>query len=91
MKFYLGDRVRISTKYHWAQNALGTVALPPEFPQQQVQDQAPWEGCHRFVQGVNRKIEFYWVNFDEPQEDADGDGPYMGGEIDAEMMELIAR
>lgn len=24
---------------------------------------------------------FYWVDFDAPQIDADGDGPYAGGEI----------
>jgi hypothetical protein len=27
------------------------------------------------------KITCYWVWFDEPQLDADGDGPYRGGEI----------
>jgi len=35
-------------------------------------------------------IEFYWVNFDEPQNDLDGDGPYLGGEIEAEMIEPLS-
>ncbi len=87
MKFYPGDQVRISTEYHWAQGALGTIVEPPEFARQLVQDRDPWEGWHRFVQGVKGPIEFYWVDFDEPQIDADGDGPYAGGEIRAEMIE----
>lgn len=35
-------------------------------------------------------IVFYWVAFDEPQKDADGDGPYKGGEIDAEAIEFLS-
>jgi hypothetical protein len=89
MKFQPGDRVRISTKYNWAQDAHGIITEPPEFAQRLVQDDNPWEGWHHFAQGVKRPIEFYWVVFDEPQIDADGDGPYSGGEIEAEMLELL--
>jgi hypothetical protein len=35
-------------------------------------------------------IVFYWVAFDEPQKDADDDGPYEGGEIDAEAIEFLS-
>jgi hypothetical protein len=32
----------------------------------------------------------YWVWFDEPQYDAGGDGPYRGGQIQADAMNLIS-
>jgi len=32
----------------------------------------------------------YWVWFDEPQFDADGDGPYRGGQIHEDAMALIS-
>ena len=89
MMFSPGDRVRISPNYHWAQGAVGTVDLPPETARQLVQDQAPWNGCHRYVKGAQSLIEFYWVWFDEPQMDVDEDGPYKGGEIEADALELL--
>ena len=88
MKFFPGDRVRISAKSHWAQGALGTIIEPPEFPQQLCEDCYPWDGWHRIVQGRNGPIEFFFVSFDKPQIDADGDGPYPGGEIKADMIEF---
>ncbi len=91
MRFQPGARVRISTKHYWAQGAHGTIAEPPEFARQLVKESNPWEGWHRLVQGATGLIEFYWVNFDEPQIDADGDGPYSGGEIVVEMIEPLAR
>ena len=32
---------------------------------------------------------FYWVKFDEPQLDADGDGPYHEAEIDSDYLNLL--
>lgn len=90
MKFKLGDRIRISQNYHWAQGASGTITEPPPFVRQLVAGQAPWQGWRRFVPGVSGAIEFYWVTFDEPQVDADGDGPYTGGEIEADVIEPLS-
>jgi hypothetical protein len=87
MDFDVGDRVRISLRYHWAKGASGTIEIPPEFAQDLVADQDPWDGHCRFVRGRSGPIKFYWVEFDEPQMDADGDGPYSAGEIDADMLE----
>jgi hypothetical protein len=87
MKFHPGDRVRISADYNWVQGALGTIGEPPPFVVRLVEDEAPWTGCHRFVRGAKRVLEFFWVNFDELQNDLDGDGPYSGGEIVVEMIE----
>ncbi len=89
MKFNLGDRVRVLEKYNWARNALGTISDPPEFAINLVKDKYPWIGYHRNVKGVNEWIEFYWIIFDEPQFDADGDGPYGGSEIEAQMLEKV--
>lgn len=88
MKFSLGDRARISLEYNWAQGALATIVEPPEAIRQLVEDQAPWYGLHRFVAGRKGPIEFYFVKFDGPQMDADGDGPYSQAEIEADRLEL---
>ncbi len=90
MLFDVGDRVRISLRYHWAKGTKGTIQVAPEFAQELVADQCPWHGCYRFVKGRKGFIKFYWVEFDEPQIDADGDGPYSAGEIEADMLEPIA-
>ncbi len=89
MKFHPGDRIRISSDYNWAQGAYGTIDDAPYFARELVQDEAPWQGHRRFVKGIKGPIEIYWVWFDEPQRDPDGDGPYSGSEIEAEAIELV--
>jgi hypothetical protein len=84
MTYQKGDRIQISKEYHWAKGATGTINTPPGFLLRiSEEDGEPWVGCHRFVKGVKGPIEFYWVWFDYSQTDADGDGPYKGGEIHA--------
>jgi hypothetical protein len=89
MKFKVGDRIRISMNHHWAQGATGTIGEPLPFLKQIVEDEAPWDGIPRFVSGRHGPIEFYFVWFDEPHLDGDGDGPYKGGEIKADALELV--
>ena len=86
MKYGQGDRVQISAAYHWAKGALGTVGPPPGAVVQLVRKDEAWAGCRRVVTGVKGPIEFYWVAFDEPQIDAEGDGPYASAEIQAEYL-----
>jgi len=76
-------------RYNWAKGAKGTVQVPPDSVQELVADQFPWQGCCRFVKGRRGFIRFYWVEFDEPQIDPDGDGPYSATEIEADMLEPI--
>lgn len=83
-RFVPGDRVRVSATYHWARGATGTVRLPPPPVAGQAGD---WRGQVRRVQGAKGVLTFYWVQFDEAQRDADGDGPYRGGEIDGAYLE----
>jgi hypothetical protein len=85
--FLPGDRVRISSEYYWARGAAGTIAQPPDILKKLVKEE-PWQGHHRYsyVRTLHRLIELYWVWFDDPQFDADGDGPFRGGEFDVEVL-----
>jgi len=78
-KFCAGNRVQVSDDFFWAKGAIGTIEEPPNAV---VAISGPWEG-HLTKQetsalGVHT---VYWVWFDEPQFDADGAGPYRGGQI----------
>lgn len=88
MTFKMGDRVQVRGHWNWPCDCTGVVCLPPEFGRELVADEAPWSGVSRTVKGRKGPIEFIWVNFDEPQKDGDGDGPYWGGEVEAEYLAL---
>jgi hypothetical protein len=78
--FGVGERVVVSNDFFWAQGAIGTVAkVPPEVSMLSGHwdnDGLTWQ--ERSALGENT---VHWVWFDEPQRDADGDGPYRGGQI----------
>jgi hypothetical protein len=63
---------------------LGTVREPPGYILKLADG---WRGNVREVQGVKGQLFFQWVEFDEPQRGADGDGPYGGGEIQVDYLE----
>ena len=66
--FQLGDRVRIDDGRFpdfWANGATGTVRCHPAV--NKVVDLVPT---------LRGPQPFYWVEFDEPRLDGDGDGPY---------------
>jgi len=77
--FVVGDKVRISEGFFWAKGATGTISTPPT---EITALSGPWnENMTRretSALGVNT---VYWVWFNEPQYDADGDGPYRAGSI----------
>ena len=81
--FQEGQLVQISATHHWAKNAFGKIAEPPMPVRKLVGD---WNGCVRMVKNLQGTFPYYWVEFEEPQVDADGDGPYAGGEIDARYL-----
>jgi hypothetical protein len=74
-----GDRVRVSDDFFWAKGATGIISAPPSAV---TAISGPWDGGltqeETSTLGTNT---VYWVLFDEPQFDADGDGPYRGGQI----------
>jgi hypothetical protein len=41
----------------------------------------------RSVETTSGPSRFYWIVFDEPQLDADGDGPYVSSEVLAKYVE----
>jgi len=87
--FSIGDRVFISPEFFWAKGAIGTIAEPPP---QVTALSGTWDrGLTRKQHSALGEATVDWVWFDEPQRDADGDGPYRGGCIDERAMTLIAR
>jgi len=73
------DRVRVSDDFFWACGATGTIAKPPDAI---TAISGMWDGeLTRQEHSALRTNTVYWVWFDEPQYDADGDGPYRGGSI----------
>jgi hypothetical protein len=86
MKFKKGNRVKIHSYYNWPNSCYGTISEPPVEVCQLFIEDAPWNGCHRSVKGRQEIIEFVWVEFDEPQYDGDGDGPYNGGEVEVRYL-----
>jgi len=78
-KFKANDRIRVSREFFWAKGASGTIAEPPS---EITALSGPWDnGLTRFEQSALGHHKVYWVWFDEPQFDAEGDGPYRGGQI----------
>lgn len=77
-RFSVGDRVHISPDFFWAKGATGTISNPPP----QVTSQSGiWDNgnlTHQQRSALGESTA-YWVWFDEPQRDPDGDGPYRGG------------
>ena len=81
--FSPGNPIRISEDYHWAKGELGTIMQPPDYV---VNFADGWDGNHRNVPSLQGLLVFYWVEFDQPQIDADGDGPYDEAEIDSDYL-----
>lgn len=87
LKFFAGNRVRVSDEFFWARGALGTVSEPPGAV---VGISEPWdENLTRIETSALGSHVVYWVWFDEPQFDADGDGPYSGGQIWESALTLL--
>ena len=82
-KFQVGDRVRISQHCHWARSASGTVRRAPKYATLVAPE---WNDYFRTVPMRNGVGLFIWVEFDVPQIDEDGDGPYPEGEINQEFL-----
>ena len=84
--FSIGRKVRISSECSFSEGIVGVVAYSPK-----VSPLAEDFGSNYFrkVQTLKGKKFFVWVVFDEPQFDADGDGPYSEAEINIDNLEVI--
>lgn len=88
-EFSVGDRLLISPNFFSARGATGTISTPPP---EVATLSGPWnDDLTRQELSALGEATVYWVWFDEPQRDADGDGPYRGGCIHENAMTLIAR
>jgi len=86
--FIAGDRVRVSKDFHWAQGAVGTISAPPTAV---TAISGPWDGnLTRQEDSALGVHTVFWVWFDEPQFDADGEGPYRGGQIWDAALTVVA-
>ena len=82
-----GDRVRVAETFFWAKAAMGTIAPHPDEVKAISGD---WDDALTRQQESALGIStVYWVWFDEPQLDADGDGPYRGGQIWESALSLL--
>ena len=83
--FRVGDRVSISPDFFWAKGATGTVSTPPL---EVATLSGPWDNdlTRQEESALVGEATVYWVWFDEPQHDADGEGPYRGGCIHANAL-----
>ncbi|MES9838164.1 MAG: hypothetical protein AB2728_16415 [Candidatus Thiodiazotropha sp.] len=89
MKFKLGDRVFIEGHWNFPNGCTGTISKPPKSSIEHMPDQKLRNGIKRTVKRKKGSIVFYWVKFDTPQTDTDGDGPYLEGEIEAEYIKPV--
>ncbi len=77
----IGDRVRISPHSAWAQGATGQVIGGIAGDRMRFRRTVPASDGTRV---------YYFVAFDQPQIDDEGDGPYIGAEIEARYLELLS-
>jgi hypothetical protein len=84
LHFSENDRVLVSEHFFWAKGAIGTITRPPA---EVLSISGPWnDELTRLETSALGDNVVYWVSFDEPQRDADGDGPYRGGCIWASQL-----
>ena len=72
----------------WKAGARGIIGLPIEGT---TTGMPKYGGLvHRDLNTPRGPLRFYWVKFEEPQWDADGDGPYIEAEINEQYLEVDA-
>ena len=78
----------VSPDFFWARGATGTIRKPPA---ELLLLSGAWNSLTRVQESALGKHTVYWVEFDEPQRDADGDGPYRAGCIHEDSLLPLSR
>ena len=79
--------MRVSNDFFWAEGATGTISAPPDAV---TSLSGAWdEGLTRQEVSALGTHTVYWIWFDEPQFDADGNGPYRGGQVWESALSLL--
>lgn len=79
--------MRVSDDFFWANAATGTISAPPDTV---TSLSGAWDGgLTRQESSALGTHTVYWVLFDEPQFNVDGDGPYRGGQIWESALSLL--
>jgi hypothetical protein len=84
-RFEVGDRVLIRGHWEFPDGTTGTVAAPEPFLRE-LAGPGEWEGHVRTSRGAKGPVTTYFVRFDRAMDDGSGNGPYAGGEIEAECL-----
>jgi hypothetical protein len=87
-RFEVGDRVVLRGHWEFPDGTKGTVSAPDPF-MVELSGPGEWVGHLRTFPGARGPITTYFVRFDRPADDGSGDGPYGGGEIEAECLEPL--
>lgn len=85
MRFHEGDRVKVKQDQQFPPGPF------PSEPCGTVRFYPGSKSSYREMAGANGTIEFYWVVFDQPALDADGDGPYEAAKVLSKYLESIAQ
>lgn len=83
----LGTRVQVTNSPFWPGDPAGRLAAAPA---PVVDLGGGWQGHFRWVPERSGLRRYYWVHFDTPQIDSDGDGPYSAGEVEEYALFVIA-
>ena len=85
--FKSGDKVRLcGAGQGFRIGTTGTIDFPPKVD---ILTSDFGENYFRKVQTPKGEAIFVWVVFDQPQIDADGDGPYAETEINIDYLEIV--
>ena len=84
--FKVGEKVRVCGYQGFELGITGTIDCPPKVS---ILSEEFGENYFRKLTTLKGEKIFVWVVFDNPQYDADGDGPYSEAEIDTDNLEII--
>lgn len=88
MNFKSGDKIIVEGDWNFPKTFSGTISEPPDTAVILAENSQPWSGIQRFIKGRKNLLKYYWVKFDKPQYDSDGDGPYYEGEVEDTYIKL---